>query len=205
MRLLQVDLSKCTASDGDRAKPTCSKGQRCDPVDRCVPPGLQCGSQPARGCQQRTQNTPSNILGLAKHHRDVHVRIKGADGQRGEQPEVHVAKGTPWFITTTKILGKFDFVAVGGRGSHREHVTAVNLSTMATRRQHSSAARVARVLRNKGPKLVENTKRLLGMKGLSCSSEAASVVRDLVRRTSRLGRNACVMGCGPPLPASSCL
>lgn len=53
---------------------------------------------------------------------------------------------------------------------------------MSSRARKSHYGRVERVLRKKAPKLVENTKRLLGMRGLASSEEVATVVRELVSR-----------------------
>ena len=51
---------------------------------------------------------------------------------------------------------------------------------MSSRARKSHYGRVQRVLRNKAPKLVENTKRVLGMRGLASSEEITAIVRDLV-------------------------
>jgi hypothetical protein len=53
---------------------------------------------------------------------------------------------------------------------------------MSGRRARFSRGRVTRFLRNKAPKLVENTKKLLAMRGLACSQEMTSLLRDLVRQ-----------------------
>ena len=62
-----------------------------------------------------------------------------------------------------------------------------------SRKQRSHVGRARREMKKHEPKLVENTKTLLALKGLACSSIVTDMLKDLVRATH---------DCSPFAPAS---